>query len=143
MSNYPLRNFHFTVEWGGTKISFTEVSGLDIYFEPILYRDGASPEYTDKKMPGIVKYNNITLKRGLMAGDSEFFEWLNRNSLFNSVERRDIVIKLLDEEHKPVFTWVAKNAFPVRYSGPALNARSNEVAMEELELAHEGLKVLE
>ena len=137
---YPLSNFHFTVEWGGTKISFTEVSGLDIYFEPILYRQGASPEYSETKMPGIVKYSNITLKRGLTAGDNEFYQWMN-TKLLNSIERRDITIKLLNENHEPAFTWRVKNAFPIKYSGPVLNAMGNEVAMETLELAHEGLTV--
>lgn len=139
---YPLSNFHFSVEWGGTKIGFAEVSGLDIYFEPILYRQGASPEYNEKKMPGIVKYSNIILKRGLIAGDYEFFQWLNTKNL-NNIERRDVVIKLLNEDHNPVFTWIAKNAFPIKYSGPVLNAQGNEVAMETLEIAHEGLRILE
>ena len=139
---YPLSNFHFSVEWGGTKIGFTEVSGLDIYFEPILYRQGASLEYSETKMPGMVKYSNIILKRGLIAGDNEFFKWLNTKNL-NTIERRDVIIKLLNENHDPVFTWVVKNAFPIKYSGPVLNSQGNEVAMETLELAHEGLSVVE
>jgi len=142
MANYPLSNFHFSVEWGGTNIGFAEVSGLDIQFEPISYRQGASPEYHEKKMPGIVKYSNIILKRGLMVGDNEFFKWMNTKNL-NAIERRDVFIKLLNETHDPVFTWVAKNAFPVKYSGPVLNATGNEVAIETLELAHEGLSILD
>lgn len=140
MANYPLSNFHFSVEWGGTNIGFAEVSGLDIYFEPILYRQGADPDYTENKMPGMVKYSNIILKRGLSAGDNEFYQWMNTKRL-NSIERRDITIKLLNEKHEPVFTWRVRQAFPVKYSGPVLNAQGNEVAMETLELAHEGLTV--
>lgn len=140
MSNYPLAAFHFKVEWGGNRIGFTEVSGLDIFFEPIQYREGNSPEYTSQKMPGIVKFNNIILKRGILVGDNDFFKWMNTIKL-NTVERRDITINLLNENHEPVLTWKVKNAFPVRYSGPILNANSNRAAIEELEIAHEGFSV--
>jgi len=93
-----------------------------------------------QKMPGLVKYNNITLKRGLMEGDTEFIDWINTIEM-NAVERRDITIQLLNERHEPVCTWGVKNAFPVRYSGPRLQANANTIAIEELELAHEGLSL--
>jgi phage tail-like protein len=141
MSNYPLPVYHFIVEWGGSRIGFTEVSGLDIFFEPIKYREGVSPVESSIKMPGLIKYNNITLKRGIVKGDNEFMEWMKTKQM-NTIERRDIVIKLLDEEHKPIITWKVHNAFPVRYSGPVLNSNSNEVAIEVLEVAHEGIEVM-
>lgn len=140
MSEYPLPQFHFQVEWGGQRLGFSEVSGLDIEVQVIEYREGISPEYSALKMPGMKKYNNITLKRGIVPKDNEFFEWLNTASL-NQVERRDIVIRLLNENHEPVMVWKAINAFPVKYEGPQLNATANEVAIETLELTHEGLTV--
>ena len=100
MSEYPLPGYHFQVEWGGARLGFTEVSGLDIEFQVIEYREGNSPEYSVTKMPGIPKYSNITLKRGIVAGDNEFFDWLKTISL-HQVERRDLVISLLDENHEP------------------------------------------
>ena len=88
-------------------------------------------------MPGIQKFNNITLKRGIFGGDNDFFKWLNTVKL-NTIERRDITIKLLNEEHNPVMIWKVKQAFPVKLEGPGLKASGNEVAIESVELAHEG-----
>ena len=87
--SYPLPKFHFQVEWGGTKIAFTEVSGLDIETEVIEYREGNSPTYNKIKMPGLRKFSNITLKRGTFAGDNDFYNWFNTVQL-NTIERRPI-----------------------------------------------------
>lgn len=141
MANYPLPKFHFQVQWGGERVGFTEVTGLDIQVEAIEYREGSSPEYSKIKMPGMPKYSNITLKRGSMDGDSDFYKWINTTSL-NTAERRDIVISLLNETHSPVVSWKAKNAFAVKVQASDLKADGNEVAIETLELAHEGLNIL-
>lgn len=140
MSEYPLPSIHFQVDWGGTRVGFSEVSGLDIQVQTISYREGSDKEYNVRKMPGLKKYSNIVLKRGIVAGDNEFFEWLNSIRL-NQVERRDITISLLNEEHEPVVTWKVTNAFPVKIEGPGLKATGNEVAIETMELAHEGLTI--
>jgi conserved hypothetical phage tail region protein len=140
MATYPLPKFHFQVDWGGTKIGFTEVSGLNIENKLIEYRDGASPEFSKIKMPGMREFSNITLKRGVFAGDNEFYQWLNTISL-NAVERRDVVIKLLNENHEPVVTWKIKNAFPIKIQSTDLKADGSEVAIEQLDLAHEGLTI--
>ncbi|MGQ8364219.1 phage tail protein [Glaciecola sp. 1036] len=137
---YPLPVFHFAVQWGGTRIGFSEVSGLTQEVQPIEYRDGTFLEFSAIKMPGLKKYSNITLKRGVTKGDNDFFNWLNTVSL-NKVERRDIVVSLLNEEHEPVMSWKVHNAFPVKVEGPGLKATGNEVAIESIELAHEGLRV--
>lgn len=140
MPDYPLPVFHFQVEWGGTKLGFSEVSGLSIENQLIEYRDGLSPEYSSIKMPGIPKYGNITLKRGILPEDNEFYDWLNTIKM-NKAERRDLIISLLNENHEPVMTWKAANAFPVKIEGPGLNSTGNEVAVESLEIAHEGLTI--
>jgi phage tail-like protein len=140
MAEYPLPKFHFRVEWGGTKIGFTEVSGLDKSLDVIEYRDGASPEYHKIKMPGMHKFSNITLKRGSFKGDNEFFAWLKTVQL-NTIERRDLIIALLNEAHEPVITWKIKNAWPVKVQSTDLKADGNEVAIETMELAHEGLEI--
>jgi phage tail-like protein len=137
---YPLPVFHFVVQWGGIRIGFSEVSGLTQEVQPIEYRDGSFLEYSSIKMPGLKKYSNVTLKRGVITGDNEFFNWLNTVKL-NKVERRDIVVSLLNEEHVPVMNWKIQNAFPVKVEGPSLKATGNEVAIESIELAHEGLTV--
>ena len=71
MTDYPLPKFHFQVQWGGTRIGFTEISGLDVETEVIEYRDGASPEYSKMKIPGMQKFGNVTMKRGGFGADSE------------------------------------------------------------------------
>lgn len=141
MATYPLPKFHFQVQWGGERIGFTEVTGLDMQVEAIEYREGSSPKYSKIKQPGMHKFSNITLKRGTMSGDSDFYKWINEISLTN-VTRRDIIISLLNETHAPVMTWKVENSFPVKVQASDLKSDGNEVAIETLELAHEGLNIL-
>ncbi len=139
-AHYPIPVFHFTVEWGGARVGFTEVTGLTQENQAIEYRDGAFPEYSSIKMPGLRKFSNVTLKRGVVQGDNQFFQWLSTVKL-NTVERRDLIISLLNENHEPVMVWKVMRAFPVKVEGPQLKASGNEVAIESIELAHEGLEV--
>lgn len=140
MTKQPYLNFHFQVLWGGTRVGFSEVSGLSIEVEAIEYREGSNPEYSFMKIPGMTKFSNIILKRGIVADDNEFYEWLNTIKL-NQVERRDITINLLNEDHEPAMVWKVKNAFPVKIKAPSLKADGNEVAIETLEIAHEGVTI--
>ena len=140
MADYPVPKFHFQVEWGGTQIGFTEVSGLDVETEMIEYRHGASPEYNKTRMPGMQKYSNITLKRGTFASDNEFYDWWNTKAL-NTIERRDLTISLLNENHEPVVVWKVKNAWPTKVQSTDLKSDGNEVAIETIELVHEGLTI--
>jgi phage tail-like protein len=140
MAEYPLPKFHFRVEWGGARIGFTEVSGFDITTDVIEYRDGASPEYSKIKMPGQRKFSNITLKRGTFQGDNQFYSWFNTVNL-NKIERRDLTISLLNENHEPVVVWKVKNAWPTKITPTDLKADGNDIAIETLELAHEGLTI--
>jgi phage tail-like protein len=138
MADYPMPKFHFSVDWAGTRIGFTEVSGLDVQTDVIEYREGNSPEYHKVKMPGMRKFSNITLKRGSFKGDNQFYDWFNTVKL-NTIERRDVTIILLNENHEPVVVWKVKNAWPIKVQSTDLKADGNEVAIETLELAHEGL----
>lgn len=140
MADYPLPVFHFQVSWGGTNLAFSEVSGLDVEVEEITYRDGLSKQFVDKKMPGKVKTSTITCKRGVSKGDNEFFAWWNTISM-NTVERRNITISLLNEKHEPTMTWQVLNAWVKKVTGPTLNAAGNEVAIESMEIAHEGMSI--
>ncbi len=140
MAEYPLSKFHFQVEWGGTKIGFTEVSGLDVETEVIEYRQGASPDYSKIKMPGMQKFSNITLKRGTFKSDNEYFEWWNSVKL-NTIARRNITISLLNEDHEPVVVWKVRNAWPTKIQSTDLKADGNEVAIESMEVVHEGLSI--
>jgi len=137
-TNYPLPAFHFRVDWGGTAISFTEVTGLNIENQVIEYRDGASPKFSMIKMPGLQKFGNITLKRGIFKGDNDYYKWLDTIKL-NTIERRDLSISLLNENHDPVFVWKIKNAFPIKVNAGDLGSDKNEVMIETMEIVHEGL----
>lgn len=141
MGSYPLSKYHFTVNWGGTEIGFTEVTGLSIEYAVIEHRDGSMPEHSSIKMPGIKKYTNIILKRAVKKNDTEFYNWINTVQM-NAVERRDVVISLLDESHTPLISWRVRNAWPCKYQISDLHAATNDVLMESLELAHEGLTIV-
>ncbi|OQP68342.1 phage tail protein [Niastella populi] len=144
--NYPLPKFHFQLDWGGTRIGFTEVTGLDFETEVIEYREGSSPTYNKTKQPGLTKFSNVTLKRGTFLGDFEFFEQWKKTQLFQEGKekfRRDVTIRLLDEEHQPVISWTLSKAWPSKVQSGDLKADANEVAIETMELVHEGLSIVE
>lgn len=84
------------------------------------------------------KFSNITMKRGTFKGDNDFFDWWNTVAL-NTIERRDVIISLLNENHEPVVVWRVNNAWPLKVTSTDLKADGNEVAIESIELAHEGL----
>ena len=139
---YPLLKFHYEVSWGPDKrIGFTEVSGLEAETEVVEYRSGDSKEYSKLKMPGMQKYANITLKRGTFKGDNDFFDWWKTTKILGKPERRDVTITLLNEEHAVVMTWKVKNSFPTKVQSTDLKADGNEVAIETLELVHEGIEI--
>jgi len=140
MSQNVINRYHFSVDWGGNRIGFMEVSGLDIEIEAVTFREGNSPDDSFRKIPGIRKYSNITLKREIVRGDNEFFAWINTKQI-GTIERRDVTISLLNETHQPVVVWKIKNAFPVHYYGPVLLSNDSGLAIETLVLTHEGIKV--
>lgn len=142
---YPLPVFRFKVEEVNASdptlgVAFSEVSGLTQEIQMIEYRDGLTPQQSAIKMPGIRKHSNITLKRGIVKGDNSFYNWLNTVKL-NTIGRKDLIISLLDENDEPTMVWNVMKAFPVKVDGPSLKASGNEVAVESIELAHEGLVV--
>ncbi len=139
-ASYPIPKFHFQVEWGGSSISFQEVTGLEMEAEVIEYRDGANREYTKVKMPGLTKFSNVVMKKGVFAGDNEFFEWWKTIRL-NKVERRDMSISLLNDEHEPVMSWSVKNAWPVKIVSPELKGDDSGFAIISAEIAHEGVTI--
>jgi len=140
-TSYPIPVFHYKVSWLGQDIGFSDVSGLSQEVQAIEYRDGLMSGTTlPMKRPGIHKANNISLKRGIVQGNNDLFLWFNNNGAPN-VERRDLTISLLNDEGAPVMVWTISQAFPVKCEGPTLKATGNEIAIESIELAHEGISV--
>lgn len=140
-TQYPIPVFHYKVSFGGPDLGFSDVSGLTQEISPIEYRDGLMSGNTPSlKRPGIRKVNNISLKRGVLQGNNELYNWFNNNGSPN-VDRKDVTITLLNDEGSPVMVWVARQAWPIKCEGPGLKATGNDIAIESLELAHEGLSV--
>lgn len=139
---YPLPKFHFELEWGGTRLGFTEVTGLDFETEVIEYREGNLPSYNKTKQPGMTKYTDVTLKRGIILDDLEFFNQWEKTAMFQEINqqyRRTVTIKLLNEEHKAIIVWTLSKAWPSKIQSTDLKADGNEVAIETLTFVHEGL----
>jgi phage tail-like protein len=140
--DYPIPRYHFQVDWGGTKLSFTEVTGLVMEREKIEYRHSDSRDFNKIAMPGLIKNNNITLKRGKFEGDFELNDWFELLANERVEGRRDVTIRLLNEKHQPVAAWTATRCFPVKITAPDLKSDANEAAIESMEIAHEGLKLM-
>ena len=140
MSDYPLQAFHFSVDWGGSKASFMEVTGLSVDVDLVEYNVGTNRNHTAIKMPGRRNYENITLKRGIFEGDNEFYDWWNSTQM-NKPQRRDITISLLDETHAPIVVFRVTKAWIKKLDMADLKADSSEVAVETMEIVHEGLTI--
>ena len=153
MADYPLPKFKFQVQMNAPAgpafgFDFSEVSGLDFESEPIEYRHGASPKLTKIKMPGLQKHSNVTLKRGTYKGDNNAFEYWQKTQFFQeggatgSMYRAAVTIQMLDETGQAIVTWKLENAWACKVQSTDLKADGNEVAIETMELCHEGLSVV-
>ena len=138
---WPLPKFYFSVDIGDfTDLPFQEVSGLDISTEAIEYRHSNSRNGTIN-MPSMVKYSDVTLKKGVFTEDNEFYNWINGVNL-NTYQRSTVVIRLLNQECNPEMTLELKNAFPIQVTPTDMNSTSSEAAIETIVFAHEGLKIV-
>ncbi|KWI28408.1 MULTISPECIES: phage tail protein [Burkholderia cepacia complex] len=135
-STYPIPTYRFVVSVGKDQMSFSNVSGLDHSVQLVKYEDGSGNLY---QMPGKPEPVTITLKRGVMPKQSQLVDWINAIT-FNRVEKKDLSISLTNETGSQLLvTWSVMNAFPTKWTGPGLDATSNEVALEELSLAADRL----
>jgi phage tail-like protein len=141
-SAWPTPKFSFVIDIPGVamNVKFQEVSGLDAEAQPIEYRRGTSPSFSTIKMPGIQKSGNVTLKRGVFRQDNNFLAWFESIKR-NTAKRSTITIRLLDESGNTTMTWKLASAWPQKISSTDLKASGNEVAIESIEIAHEGLTI--
>lgn len=137
---WPMPKFYFQVKWDSQVMSFQEVSGLDVEAQPIEYRHGDSPEFSTINMPGIKKFGNVTMKKGVFKSDNKFWDWFKQIKM-NTIKRVPVTISLLDEAGAPTMVWTLANAWPAKISGTDLKAEGNEVAVESIEIAHEGITI--
>lgn len=139
MPDDPYRAYNFKVETGGViRAGFRECSGLDSTQDPIEYREGVGDELTARKLPGLNKYSNISLKAGI-TDDATLWEW-RKKAMDGEVERLNGSIILMDDVGDEKARWNFTRGWPTKWTGPSLNATGNEVAVETLEIAHEGIK---
>ena len=137
---WPMPKFYFRVKWENDEMKFQEVSGLDLEAQVIEYRHGDSKDFLPIKMPGLKKSGNVTMKKGVFKSDNKFWDWFNEIKL-NTIKRKPVTISLLDEEGNPTMTWTLANAWPTKITGTDLKSDGNEVAIESIEIAHEGLTI--
>ena len=133
----PYRGYNFRVEVDGiTRGGFRECSGLDTSQDPVDYREGTD-SLTTRRLPGLVKYSNIILKWGI-TDDAELWDW-RQSAMDGKVERKNGSIVLLDDTGAEALRWNFREGWPSKWTGPTFNATSNEVAIETLEIVHEGV----
>jgi phage tail-like protein len=133
----PYNGFNFRVEIDGVSLAaFSEVSGLENETAVIEYRVGGDPN-TVRKLPGLTRYADIVLRRGITQ-DAELWSW-RKNVIEGKTDRRNGSIVLLDDEGNQVVRWNFLQGWICKWKGPALDARDNEVAIETIAIAHEGL----
>jgi phage tail-like protein len=139
-NTWPMPKFRFEVDLGSELkgVAFQEVSGMDVENQIIEYRKSNSPLFSTEKMPGIAKYGNITMKRGVFVNDNTFWKWHDEITR-NTIQRRTVLIKLLDESGAVTMQWQLLNAWPIKISSTDLKSDGNEVAVDTIEIAHEQL----
>ncbi len=137
--NDPYGRFNFLLEIdGAVKAGFSEVNGLTTETAVIEYREG-SDRTPPRKLPGLTKYSNLVLKRGLTK-DRSLWDW-RKTVIDGGVRRANLSIILLDDSRQEVLRWSFREGWPCKWEGPVLNAKASEVAIETLEIAHEGFEL--
>jgi phage tail-like protein len=136
----PYLDFNFLVEIEGeAAAAFSEAELPEGRIEVVAYREGSDRVNAARLLPGRVEYGSLVLRRGF-AGDASLFQWWHAVSQ-GTLDRRNVSVVLLDEQSQEVARWNLRRAWPTKYAAPSLNALGNEVAIETLELAHEGIEL--
>lgn len=141
---YPFKKYNYRVEIDSIDVAaFSEVSGFDASIDVIEYREGTEAINSPRKMPGLTKYGNVTLKWG-MTENMSFYTWVSditSGAKLSAEDRvKDVTITLQDDAHSPIASWTLVNAWPCKYTAPDFNASSSEIAFESVELAFEEMR---
>jgi phage tail-like protein len=139
-THYPHPAHHFSVQAGFARIGFTRVQLPRVERDLIRYREGSDPVETVRLLPGLERLTDCVLERGVVPPDNEFFAWLGTAHV-GAVQRRDVVVKLLNQNHEPVMTWLLRNCFPIALEWSPLDAQHSLVLVETLRLAVEAMDV--
>ncbi len=145
---YPLPVYNYKVEIAGTAVAFSEVSGLGISYDVSTYKESpvesGAPGPRVMRMPAQQTDVKITLKKGVVRGTSvaTFFKWINATQI-NQNDKKDIYVRLCDEKGDAVISWKVINAFPTKLTAPTFDAKSNDAAIESMELVGDGIAIEE
>jgi phage tail-like protein len=141
----PVYNYRVTIldDTAALAISFSEVSGLSMEYEPVTYKHGFSFVMGSILIPGMRQPTRLTLRKGIVKGNDFLYDWISKSHNEPGYEktRRDVLIDLCDETGQAVVRWTVKSAFPIKLDAPGFDAESNEVAIESIELIAHDLTV--
>ncbi len=140
--SYPLPAYNYRVTVEGSTMGFSEVSGLNVEYETVTYKHGMSFAMGARIIPGMRQPTRLTMKKGIVKGKGFFADWIQKaySDPF-TLAKKDIVVDLCDETGKPVVRWKVQGALPVKLSAPTFDAKSNEVAIETLELVAHNIQI--
>ena len=145
-TTYPLPVYNYRVEINGATVGFSEVSGLSVAYETTSYAESpvasGSPGPRWMHMPAQAKVVNITLKKGVVPGVSiqTLYDWIHSIQM-NRIDKKDIYVRLCDEEGNAVISWKVINAFPTKLDAPTFTASSNDAAVESMELTADSILI--
>jgi phage tail-like protein len=138
--NDPYRGYNFRIELDNTSVAaFREATGLSLNTDPVDYREGTDVWLSVRKLPGLRKYSNITFKRGITENE-DLWKWY-KNILNGVDDRRNGAVVLQDEQHNDVLRWEFQNGWICKWEGGSLNATSNDVVIETIEICHERIEL--
>ena len=137
---WPMPKFYFSVTFGSSEnaVVFQEVTGLDAETDTIDFRHN---QFSTIKTPGIAKGSTVILKKGVFLSDTRFFAWYDAVRR-NTIKRETVTIQLLDDSGHSAMTWNLLNAWPTKITGTDLKSEGNEIAVESIALAHEGITIV-
>lgn len=138
---WPMVKFQFRVTFDNMELLFQEVTGLNAEAQVIEYRGANNKAFAPVKMPGIQKFGNVTLKKGMFKGDTALWQQFTSVKM-NTYKKSTIIISLLDESNDVAMSWSLTNAFPSKITITDMKADANEAAVESMEITHEGLTLV-
>ncbi len=135
----PFGGYNFLVTWNGLTVAgFNSCSGLDSSTTATTYREGSDADLVQRQLPGLSTFSNISLQRGI-TNELDLWNWRN-DVMGGTITRQNLTITLQDNNRQNQRSWTVKNAWPAKWTGPSFDATSDAVAIETLELAHEGIE---
>jgi phage tail-like protein len=138
--NYPITAFRYMAKIGDAEIAFSEISGLNIGYEASEYKEATANGVVTTQVVGQRDVPTITMKRGLFEKSLELYDWLNGMHT-DDFTKKDIIISLLNNTNNAVMTWTIANAFPMKFEGPSLDAKSNDISFQSLEVKGDSLLI--